>query len=312
MSASGYSFVFLVLLSMLRIPDISAGNVVEYQMDGDFRRGRKLAKRVNNEKSPPNRPSVPLTSRKEMNELADARKKTTKYGGALTDPKHVGGFVTNDTDGWEPKLWQYMIDTLHARSVIDIGCGLGVSTTWFKEHGLDTLCVEGSQEAVQNSLVPEITVEHDFSIGPWWPEKNYDIVWCVEFIEHVDFHFIEHYIATMMKAKYIFVSHSIWGGWHHTVVKDDWWWIELFNEWGFVYLPHLTELARKLCPFPSSYKRGNSHFHFRGLVFRNPYYKGDFEMVVTKKDVLKWEKNADPSSFVKRKRRSAENFGYGN
>merc|ERR1719469_1376096 len=108
-----------------------------------------------------------------------------------------------------------------------------------------------------------------------------------------------------MKAKYIFVSHSTWGGWHHTVVKEDWWWIEYFKEWGFEYLPHITELARKKCPFPSPhYPRGNSHFHFRGQVFLNTFYRGKFEMIVTKKDVLTWEKTADETSYAKRQSES--------
>merc|ERR1712130_93179 len=172
-----------------------------------------------------------------------------------------------------PELWNTMYDKINIKSIIDIGCGIGASTSWFVAHGFDAMCVEGSSEAIQKSLVPRISVEHDFSLGPWWPKKKYDAVWCVEFIEHVDFAYIRNYMATMMKAKYIFASHSIWGGWHHTIVKPDWWWIEVFEEWGFKYLPRMTRYARSEITFPSNPPRGNSHFHFRGLVFLNPYYE---------------------------------------
>ena len=46
-------------------------------------------------------------------------------------------------------------------------------------------CVEGSHDAVMNSIVPnkeERVVEHDFSRGPWWPDRTVDAAWAVEFV----------------------------------------------------------------------------------------------------------------------------------
>ena len=63
---------------------------------------------------------------------------------------------------------------------------LGHSTSHFLKQGAKVLCVEGSHDAVTQSLLPqELIVEHDFSRGPWWPEETFDAVWCVEFLEHV-------------------------------------------------------------------------------------------------------------------------------
>ena len=61
---------------------------------------------------------------------------------------------------------------------------------WFVTHGVDAMCVEGSHDGVERTLIPDSEtrlVEHDFSRGPWWPEKTYDAIWCVEFLEHVSF-----------------------------------------------------------------------------------------------------------------------------
>ena len=71
------------------------------------------------------------------------------------------------------------------KSLVDVGCGKGVSTSLFVLHGLDFVqCVEGSHDAVSQSIVPNSkkhVVEHDFSRGPWWPDRTVDAAWAVEF-----------------------------------------------------------------------------------------------------------------------------------
>jgi 2-polyprenyl-3-methyl-5-hydroxy-6-metoxy-1,4-benzoquinol methylase len=109
------------------------------------------------------------------------------YGGA-GDKKHLGGFTDIDTAGISPRGWKWMVQKLNIQSVLDVGCGRGISTTWFLFHGLSALCVEGSHDAREKTMLPDPDkqmVEHDFSRGPWWPGKTFDAVWCVEFLEHV-------------------------------------------------------------------------------------------------------------------------------
>jgi hypothetical protein len=110
----------------------------------------------------------------------------TIYGGKGDKP-HLGGFTDMDHHGVSPKAWSWMVKNVGVKSVIDVGCGRGISTSWFYFHGLDVLCAEGSHDAIENTMLPDpsLIVEHDFSQGPWWPEKTYDAVWCVEFLEHV-------------------------------------------------------------------------------------------------------------------------------
>lgn len=111
----------------------------------------------------------------------------TIYGGK-GDGKHLGGWTEIDIHGISMYVWQYMVREMGIKSLLDVGCGRGISTSWFLMNGVDALCVEGSHDAYDNSVLPDKTaqmVEHDFSRGPWWPEKTYDAVWCVEFLEHV-------------------------------------------------------------------------------------------------------------------------------
>jgi hypothetical protein len=56
--------------------------------------------------------------------------------------------------------------------------------------------------------------------------------------------FHKNYLPTFRKAALIFVTHSMWGGWHHVEVHDADWWITKFELYGFVYSPLLTESTR--------------------------------------------------------------------
>ena len=124
-------------------------------------------------KSPPNLPSVRL-SQEEEKKAASKRK---IYGG-VGDKLHLGGFTQRDQMGISENLWNWMMGPLAVKSMLDIGCGKGVSTEYFHRHGAQVLCVEGSHDAITQSLLPaENVVEHDFSRGPWWPENTYDIAW---------------------------------------------------------------------------------------------------------------------------------------
>jgi len=81
-------------------------------------------------------------------------------------------------------------------------------------HGLEyVVCAEGSHDAVTQSLLPglkdDVTnkdivkeydlVEHDFSRGPWWPERTVDVAWCIEFTEHVGRNYIHNYHTAFRK-----------------------------------------------------------------------------------------------------------------
>jgi hypothetical protein len=90
------------------------------------------------------------------------------YYGGKGDKQHLGGFANNDVDmnGVSPATWKHMVEKHGIKSILDVGCGRGVSTSWFHMHGLDAKCVEGSHDAWEQSLIPnELRTEHDFSRG---------------------------------------------------------------------------------------------------------------------------------------------------
>ncbi|KAI2496169.1 methyltransferase domain-containing protein [Fragilaria crotonensis] len=196
--------------------------------------------------------SIPRGQAKALPSIRQAGKedvvKRDIYGGA-GDKKHLGGFTDIDTAGISPRAWKWMVQRLNIQSVLDVGCGRGISTTWFLFHGLSALCVEGSHDAREKTMLPDPDnqmVEHDFARGPWWPGRTFDAVWCVEFLEHVGRNFHQNYLPAFRKAGIIFVTHSINGGWHHVEVHRATWWRIKMESYGFQYRNDLTMEIRTL------------------------------------------------------------------
>lgn len=202
------------------------------------------------------------------------------YGGQ-GDKKHLGGFTEIDLFGITPAVWNSMISYFGVKTLLDVGCGRGISTSWFLLHGVDALCVEGSHDAVSKSMLPDPAnqvAEHDFSRGPWWPPRTVDAVWCVEFLEHVGRNFHHNYLPAFRKAALIFVTHSQWGGWHHVEVHNEVWWVSKFESYGFRYSPDLTNMVRRTAydekqrktPSMTGEPYNAQHIWNKMIVFINP------------------------------------------
>lgn len=121
--------------------------------------------------------------------ISESEEVDRKFYGGKGDKPHLGGFTSFDPNGVSPTLWRHMVSKLGIKSILDVGCGRGISTSWFVLHGLEYVaCVEGSHDAMGQSLIPTIPegrvpegtevemTEHDFSRGPWWPRRTVDAV----------------------------------------------------------------------------------------------------------------------------------------
>jgi 2-polyprenyl-3-methyl-5-hydroxy-6-metoxy-1,4-benzoquinol methylase len=109
---------------------------------------------------------------------------------------HVGGFVFNDTATYDPDLWRWWANDLKAKTVLDVGCGMGISTDFFLRQGMKPTCLEGSHEGLsaQASWSPYLakyqpSIFHDFSEGDPTSKLNeanagefFDVAWSAEFL----------------------------------------------------------------------------------------------------------------------------------
>ncbi|MBI1903554.1 MAG: class I SAM-dependent methyltransferase [Planctomycetia bacterium] len=182
--------------------------------------------------------------------------------------RHLGGyFAGGDPGTWCPRLWSWAVRRFGVRSVLDVGCGEGHSTRFFRELSCDVLGVEGSAEAIAHSTIPDAMAQHDFCRGPFRPSRRFDMVWCCEFVEHVEERYVPHILETFQLAdRCLLLTHAFPGqkGHHHVNCRPGAYWIDLIERAGFRLSLRQTLAARRVTH--ADYHRVN-HFGRSGLVF---------------------------------------------
>jgi len=173
-------------------------------------------------------------------------------GYGIENKNHLGGYIVGLTSFGDPntfatEVWDWMID-YGIKSVIDVGCGEGHSTKYFLDNGIECVGVEGGENAYNNSPVKNNLVLHDYTEGSYVTEKEYDAVWCCEFVEHVEEKFVDNFLSTFKCAKKIFMTHAIPGqeGYHHVNCRESNYWINKLESIGFSHNEELSYFLRKI------------------------------------------------------------------
>lgn len=193
---------------------------------------------------------------------------------------HLGGCSKGgDAGTYYPEMWKYLVEKFSIKSVIDVGCGAGWSTKFFHDLGCKVLGVEGFQEAIDNSLVKEFLIKHDYEKdGQFIPNENFDLCWSCEFVEHVEEDFSSNFLETFKSSKYVAMTFAEPGqsGHHHVNLKPESYWIEKLGSIGFIFDREITNELRKLSEkdrivWDSINANWFADFHFskRGLFFKN-------------------------------------------
>lgn len=180
---------------------------------------------------------------------------------------HLGGYVLNgDSRTFYPELWDKLIEDFEIKSMIDLGCGEGHAAKYFYDKNVEVLAIDGS-EKVKDSAVFEPILIHDYTKGIGIPPKDYDFCWCCEFVEHVEEEYIQNFVATFKRCKYVAMTHALpkQGGYHHVNEQEAKYWIKIMMQAGF----ELIDLAK------IEEYRILSHDYFRqtGLVFKRKDYE---------------------------------------
>lgn len=162
---------------------------------------------------------------------------------------HLGGcYEQGDANTTMVDVWGYLLVKYAPATVLDLGCGFGHALKWFRENGLcNIIGVEGWDEAIEKNLVRDAIVKHDFSKGMAPIGTPVDLVWCAEFLEHVDEQHLPNVMAAMRLGRIACVTHGEPGqyGHHHVNCQTTEYWVEKFHAAGFVYLSEETQLLRR-------------------------------------------------------------------
>jgi SAM-dependent methyltransferase len=158
---------------------------------------------------------------------------------------HLGGnFESIDPGCWAPTAWKYIIELFDIKSVLDVGSGIGHTSKWYNDQGIDVTAIEGLEYNVEKSVYP--TILHDITSAPFI--KKVDLVHCVEVVEHIDELYLNNLLTTLCQGNYIFMTHAVPGqiGYHHVNCQPSEYWIKHLETYGFCLLNQETLQIRKL------------------------------------------------------------------
>lgn len=201
-----------------------------------------------------------------------------KLGNMILD-NHLGGFFDQGDGGtYYPQMWSYIVKKYKIKNVLDIGCGRGYSSLYFKSLGCNITGVDGSKKAQELSLIPDNFILNDYTLSSAITQEKFDLIWCCEFVEHVEEKYINNFLKDFQKGKYLLMTFAglNQAGHHHVNCNTKEYWINIMEENGFIFSNDITnELVEqaKLDKIKSDDKKTGIYFNFhfleRGLFFIN-------------------------------------------
>lgn len=176
-------------------------------------------------------------------------------------PEHLGGHLNKVHV--DRGILLNMINTCGVKSMLDIGCGPGDMVELARNRGLETVGIDGDFTLKLN---PTLFVTHDFTTGPLTNslvDREFDLAWSVEFLEHVEEKYISNFMTEFAKCKYVVCTAAPPGhtGHHHVNCQPIEYWIDVFGKYGFSYdgdkTTELKEVSLMRKPF---YKKHGMFF----------------------------------------------------
>jgi cyclopropane fatty-acyl-phospholipid synthase-like methyltransferase len=186
-------------------------------------------------------------------------------------PNHLGGHQQRTHNDYG--ALRYFITRHRVTSFLDIGCGPGGMVDLAAGLGLQTLGVDGDFTLPQFAETRRDTLRgnyllHDFTVGPLPTtivEQPVDLVWSVEFLEHIEEQYLPAVMQVFRRGRRILVTAAPPGapGHHHVNCQSAEYWIELFRSYGLFIDDAATEIVRRESTMIRNFIRET------GLVFVN-------------------------------------------
>ena len=220
-----------------------------------------------------NRSFKEIMSRRREQRLAQQAKEAAK---PKPEP-HLGGHcnITHVDSGTA----RFFFKELECRSMLDVGCGPGGQVQLLESAGWFARGVDGD-DTIERQIPCEIV---DFTKQRYNPGNDIvDLVWCVEFVEHVRERFIDNYMPALQAGKYLLLTHALPGknGHHHVNCRPPDYWKRKLAQHGLVYCDELTHKARQASTMRRDFVRET------GMVFINENRPDKLKAPVVKRALI--------------------------
>ena len=246
-------------------PEVCREMAMEYQMDRVVLRYQDYFERLHAAVNAPQfwylRPEKTdldiqkrYMSQEVVQEKLDALKPKTPMGHTYYPG---GSIVGGDPFLFEADIWDYCLNDLHVKSVLDIGAGEGHAAKYFSDKGCYVVAIDNDENAMKNAVYPIMKCD----LTRDTVSVYIDIVYMAEFVEHLPESALPNLAETLLKTNLILMTYAEpgQGGVGHINLQASDYWVEWMGSLGFDIDQSLTMAVRE--------KAKHVHFKTRGMVF---------------------------------------------
>ena len=141
-----------------------------------------------------------------------------------------------------------ILQEFNPNSILDVGCGTGISLKYFLHKNIDAIGVENSMLAIKNSAVSHKIIRHNLK-KQLFLNKKFDLVWSFEVIEHIHPDFEAIFLNTLVQhSDRVIISAALpgQGGHGHFNEQLPEYWVEKFSKLNFQLNVEMTECLRNI------------------------------------------------------------------
>lgn len=141
-----------------------------------------------------------------------------------------------------------VIEAFAPRTVLDVGCGIGLAIQYMERCGLECVGLEGSSAAIAQSPVSHRIHLTDLN-RPVELGRRFDLVWSYEVAEHIHPTFTATFLDTLCRhgdRLMLSAARPGQGGRGHFNEQPKSYWIDLLHQRGFAFDRPASERLQRL------------------------------------------------------------------